>query len=472
MQQERENYTNYSTYYENLLYNIRQLMISRENDLKSLRSQVQDQQYTIEVESQLLALTTYFDLITELIRLRSLNAQSQIDKQLRFDKKLDQIRVNFQSNNEKLLGINLELRSEFEKYREQLYYSTAALIKQERSDMYKKIREKLGSDAKAIIDEQHTKQVELIQILQDQIQQNQEKYSREAYENERDYRKKQVESEQTIAGLQYELNHHQKRYVYKTTKLVEEIQALKKANNYLRKRITINEGQYKKIFETESKSEDKANVERISGLRQALNQNQIIETKLRWMEQQSNELILKDHELEKKTSEYERENQEMRLAQAYVKRNLVQTKKKLEQERSLKIDAFHQVETLRTNLNEIEEEFEQAILNDGTSNLLSPSFIQVPSRSMGSARPITPYQILLTRNRPMTSNSMYQRDKQRFTNSRLRGFSATSMKRPQTANVHIEKITPLTEELLANLGVSTQPATSSVKMLRIKSAKT
>ena len=113
MQRERENYTTYSTYYENLLYNIRQSMNLRENELKSLRLQVQDQQYTIEVESQLLTLTAYFDLITELIHLRSFNAQLQIDKQLRFDKELHQIRSNFQFNNEKLIEINLELRSEF-----------------------------------------------------------------------------------------------------------------------------------------------------------------------------------------------------------------------------------------------------------------------------------------------------------------------------------------------------------------------
>ena len=345
-------------------------------------------------------------------------------------------------------------------------------MKKERSDIYKKVREKLGTDAKGIIDEQQKKQTELIQLLQDQLHHNQEKQARETHENKREWRKKQVESEQTIAHLQYELNNYQKRYVYKTTKQVEEIHALKKANNYLRKRITVNEGQYKKVFETENKSENKAAVERISDLRQALNQNQIIETKLRWMQEQSDQLIMKDHELERKTTEYERENHAMRLAQAYVKRDLVQTKKKLEQERSLKIDAFHQVETLRTNLNEIEEEFEQAVLNDGSINILSPSAMQAPSRAMVSSRPITPYQILLTRNRPMTSNSMYQRDKPRFINSRSRGYSATSTRRPQTANVHIEKITPLTEELLSNLGVSTQPSTSSVKMLRIKSAKT
>ncbi|CAF5119641.1 unnamed protein product, partial [Rotaria magnacalcarata] len=152
--------------------------------------------------------------------------------------------------------------------------------------------------------------------------------------------------------------------------------------------------------------------------------------------------------------------------------DLLQTKKKLEQERTLKIDAFQQVETLRTNLNELEEEFEQIVLNDGANSLVSVSIAPPPSRTLGSSRPITPYQTLLTRNRPMTSNAPYQRDKQRFTNSRSRCCSTTPTKRIQTANVHIEKITPLTEELLSNLGASTTPATSSIRMLRIKSAKT
>jgi hypothetical protein len=190
------------------------------------------------------------------------------------------------------------------------------------------------------------------------------------------------------------------------------------------------------------------------------------------MQEQKDQLILKDHQLEKKTNEYERENQAMRLAQTYVKRDLVQTKKRLEQERSLKIDAFQQVETLRTNLNEIEEELEQIALNDGANSFISASIAPPPSRTIGSSRAITPYQILLTRNRPMTSISPYHRDKQRFTNSRLRCYSTTPPKRAQTANVHIEKITPLTEELLSNLGAPTPPTTSSVKMLRIKSAKT
>ncbi|CAF5064051.1 unnamed protein product, partial [Rotaria socialis] len=93
----------------------------------------------------------------------------------------------------------------------------------------------------------------------------------------------------------------------------------------------------------ENKFENKANLERDDDLRQAINQKQIIETRLRWMQEQSNQLALKDHELEKKTSEYERENRAMRLSQTYVKRDLLQTKKKLEQERTLKIGAFQQV---------------------------------------------------------------------------------------------------------------------------------
>src|SRR5262249_53190462 len=155
----------------------------------------------------------------------------------------------------------------------------------------------------------------------------------------------------------------------------------------------------------------------------------------------------------------------MRLTQTYVKRDLIQTKKKLEQERSLKIDAFQQVEVLRTNLNEMEEEFEQMVLNDSATSC-APSIVPPPSRTFGSSRSMTPYQMLLTRNRPMTSVSAYQRDKQRFRNSRLRCYSTTPTRRAQTANVHIEKITPLTEELLSNLGASTTPTTSSVKMLR------
>jgi hypothetical protein len=472
MQREHDNYTNYSFYYENLLYNTRQLIGSRENEIKSLRFQLQDQQFSLELESQLLTLSSYFELITELMRLRSLNAQLQLDKQLRFDKELNQIRDRFQSINEQLLNTNLLLRTKFEQYREQLYNSTITIIKEIRKEIYTMARAKLTSDAKSIIDQQYTEQTKLIHSLQDEIHRNQEIQSNEIYQRERQWRREQVELEKTVAYLQYELDHYQKRYVYKTTKQIEEIQTLKKVNNYLRKRIVTNETHYKKIFETESKSENKANLERDDDLRQALNQKQIIETRLRWMQEQKEQLVLKDHQLEKKTNEYERQNQAMRLAQTYAKRDLIQTKKKLEQERSLKIDAFQKVETLRTNLNEIEEELEQIVLNDGATSFISASAAPPPSRSLGSSRPITPYQILLTRNRPMTSVSPYQRDKQRFTNSRLRCYSTTPTKRAQTANVHIEKITPLTEELLSNLGASTPPPTSSVKMLRIKSAKT
>jgi len=473
MHRERENYINYSFYYENLLYNIRQVVGLRENEIKSLRSQLQDQQFSLELESQLLTLSSYFDLITELIRLRSLNAQLQLDKQLRFDKELNQIRERFQSINEQLLNTNLLLRTRFEQYREQLYNSTITIIKEIRTEIYKMARAKLTSDAKSIIDQQYTEQTKLIHSLQDQIYENQKKQSNETYHRESQWRLERIELEKTVVHLQYELDRYQKRYVYKTTKQIEEIQALKKANNYLRKRIKTSETHYKKVFETENKSENKANIERDDDLRQALSQKQIIETRLRWMQEQKDQLVLKDHELEKKTNEYERENQAMRLAQTYVKRDLVQTKKKLEQERSIKIDAFHQVETLRTNLNEIEEELEQIALNDGANSFISASAVpSPPSRRIGSARAVTPYQILLTRSRPMTSVSPYQRDKQRFANSRLRCYSTTPTRRIQTANVHIEKITPLTEELLSNLGASTSPTTSAVKMLRIKSAKT
>lgn len=472
MQREHDNYNNYSFYYENILYNTRQMLGQRENEIKTLRVQLQDQQHSLELEAQLLTLSAYFDLITELIRLRSFNAQLQLDKQLRFDKELNQIRERFQSINEQLLNTNLLLRTRFEQYRDQLYNSTITIIKEIRTEIYNMARAKLTSDAKSIIDQQHSEQKKLIDSLQAELHQTQEKQSNETYERERQSRKDQTELERTIAHLQYQLDHYQKRYVYKTTKQVEEIQSLKRANNYLRKRITTNETHYKRMFESESRSESKANMERDDDLRQAINQKQIIETRLRWMQEQKEQLIRKDQELEKKTTQFERENQQMRLTQTYVKRDLVQTKKKLEQERSLKADAIQQVETLRTNLNEIEEELEQIALNDGANSFISASVVPPPSRTMGSSRAITPYQILLARNRPMTSISSYHRDKQRFTNSRLRCYSSTPTKRVQTANVHIEKITPLTEELLTNLGASTSPATPSVKMLRIKSAKT
>lgn len=471
MQRERDNYMNYSFYYENLLYNTRQLIGVRENEIKSLRSQLQDQQFSLELDSQLLTLQSYFELINELIRLRSANAQLQLDKQLRFDKELNRVREKFQSINEQLLNTNLLLRTRFEQYREELYNSTITIIKDIRTEIYKMARAKLTSDARAVIDQHEYEQTKLIHHLQDELHQNQEKQSNEIYQCERQWRREQVDLEKTVAHLQYELDHYQKRYVYKTTKQIEEIQALKRANNYLRKRILTNETFYKRKFESESKSETKANIERDDDLRQALNQKQIIETQLRWMQEQKDQLISKDVELEKKTNQYERENEAMRLTQAYVKRDLVQTKKKLEQERSLKINAFQQVETLRSNLNGIEEELEQMALNDGTTSVLSASMVPPPSRTFASSRPITPYQLLLSRNRPMTSISPYQRDKQRPTSSRLRCYSNTPSKRAQTANVHIEKITPLTEEILSNLGASTTPTTSSIKMLRIKSAK-
>ncbi|CAF4495198.1 unnamed protein product, partial [Rotaria magnacalcarata] len=289
MQRERDNYTNYSYYYESLLFNTRQLVGLRENEIKSLRSQVQDQQFTVEVESQLLTLSTYFDLINELIHLRTVNAQLQNDKQLRFDKELHRIRDRFQSINEQLLNTNLLLRSRFEQYREQLYNSTITIIQQIRTEIYTMARAKLTSDAKSIIDQQHTVQTKLIHSLQDEIHRNEDKHMSETYQHERTWQKEQIELEKTIGQLQYELNRYQKRYVYKTTQQIEEIQTLKKSNNYLRKRIVSNENQYKKIFETENKSENKANLERDDDLRQAINQKQIIETRLRWMQEQSNQ---------------------------------------------------------------------------------------------------------------------------------------------------------------------------------------
>lgn len=472
MQREHENYLSYSYYYENLLYNTRQTVGQRENEIKNLRSQIQDQQFSLELESQLLTLSAYFDLITQLIQFRSVNAQLQLDKQLRFDKELNHIRERFQSINEQLLNTNLLLRSRFEQYREQLYNSTITIIKEIRSEIYNMARAKLTSDAKSIIDQQHSEQKKLIDDLQGELHQAQEKQSIENYERERQSRKDQVELEKNIAHLQYQLDHYQKRYVYKTTKQLEEIQSIKRANNYLRKRITTNETHYKRMFESESRSESKVNMERDDDRRQAVTQKQIIEKRLRLMQEEKDQLVRKDQELEKKTNQFERENQAMRVAQTYVKRDLIHTKKKLEQERSLKVDAIQQVETLRSNLNEIEEELEQIALNDGANSFISASVVPPPSRTLGSARAITPYQILLSRNRPMTSVSAYNRDKQRFTNSRLRCYSSTPTKRVQTANVHIEKITPLTEELLSNLGAATSPATSSIKMLRIKSAKT
>ena len=81
------------------------------------------------------------------------------------------------------------------------------------------------------------------------------------------------------------------------------------------------------MVENENRLGNRANFERDDHLRQALNQKSIIETTLRWIQEQANQLLSTDHELEMKTNEYERENRAMRLAKTSVKRDLVQMKK-------------------------------------------------------------------------------------------------------------------------------------------------
>ena len=474
MKREYENYLQYSTYYENLLFNARQTVSLRDQELSGYRSQLREHQSNLDLECQLMTLSAYFDLISELIHLRMSNNQVQIAKHVQFNEELNRIRERFQTTAEQLLNTNLFLRNRFDQFREQLYRSTVEIVKEVRNEIYRLARSKLTSDAKAVLDQQQSEQTKLIEGLQAEIHENQKQQIEELSQRERQWRRDQITLEKTIDELHYQLDHYQKRYVYQTRKQVEEIQSLKKANNYLRKRILFNESQYKKMREAENKSESRANMERNDSLRQALNQKQIIETKLRYIQEKLERSAVKDHELERKTKEYEQQNQTMRLNQTYVQRDLVHMKKKLDQERTLKYNAFQQVETLRTNLNEIEEELEQVVLNDGNTSFLSGSAVPPPSRLLASARSMTPYQYLLTRNRPMTSTAAVQRDKQRSSASRLRSYSTTptNAKRAQTASVHIEQITPLTEELLTNLGASSSPTTSSVKMLRIKSAKT
>ena len=106
MQRNRDSYTNYSFHYESLLHNARQLPTLGENEIQSLRVQIQEQQFSIELESQLLILLSYFHIITELMRLGSLNNESEKDEQLNFDSELIKIREHFQPMNEQLLSMN------------------------------------------------------------------------------------------------------------------------------------------------------------------------------------------------------------------------------------------------------------------------------------------------------------------------------------------------------------------------------
>ena len=456
MQRERENYHSYSSYYESLLHNIRQLLGTREQEIDSLRSQLHEHQFNLDVESQLLTLSAYFDLIAELVHVRSERSQLQITKRLHLDKEVLRMRTRFQSTNEQLLSTNLVLRQRFEQFREQLYHDTISIVKAIRSEVYALAQTKLTHDATSIDEQQQTEQNKLIDKLQDELHRYNEQQAADRLEREERSRREHVELEKNLEALQYELDQCQKRFVYHTRKQTEEIQTLKSTNNYLRKRIVFNEGQYRKLVEADAKLETKANVERHDDLRQALSEKSIIETKLRCIQEKTEQLTLKDLELERKTSEYERVNQAMRVTQTYVKRDLAQTKKKLESERSLKYDAFQQVETLRTNLNELE----QIVVDDSLVTELP------------SSRSMTPYQLLVARNRPMTSNPLLSRDRPRLSTARLRSQSSLpGHRRLQTASVHFEKITPLTEELLSNLGASSSASLSSMQMLRVKSAK-
>ncbi|CAF1624588.1 unnamed protein product, partial [Didymodactylos carnosus] len=169
MQREHDNYINYSSYYESLLYHARQLLQTRENEIDSLKLQLTKQHYDNEIESQLLTLQSYYELVAEIIKLRSAHDQLLLEQRKKIHETTLKIRENYMKVNKQLLNTNLILRQKFEKYREHLYNSVVKIISQVKIDMYEMARTKLGKDGQSIIEQQHNEQTKLTNSLQNEL---------------------------------------------------------------------------------------------------------------------------------------------------------------------------------------------------------------------------------------------------------------------------------------------------------------
>nr|KAI8733110.1 hypothetical protein BgiMline_029055 [Biomphalaria glabrata] len=391
MAREKHNFESYSMYYENLLRVHHQLLYQREREIKHLKDQLKQAQSDTQVRVQCQLADEAHDLLMEVTALRAKIAEMREMSLTQERDVRERVREEYQDLIHNMFNSTFQLRSKFDQFRNELHDNVLSKISETRKEAVEAIS-KLQYKFKGVSDEDKMKsnleaasQLRNLQVENHQL--NQIILKMKALNIWRQ-NIKQHNFQKSAADLQKIAENNKKEHVEVKMLAEEEILQLRQQLLAIRKALTETDkdcNQVRKKLERELKLKSEKEHEEAQ---KEKSKQQLEKAKQATMDRLVNDLMDKETKLKLIEQDKDRTTKLTQIAYEKAKREKEIIKKQLNQERSLKVEAFNRVDTLQSQV----YDFETCLMSRPMSSTtaLSKSRSRATSAGMaGHSRPST-----------------------------------------------------------------------------------
>ncbi|KAL8592207.1 hypothetical protein ACOMHN_030882 [Nucella lapillus] len=403
MAREKQNYESYTMYYENMLKCHHQLLYKSEQEVKHLHDELKQAKVATMVEVQWEMATRAYDLIMETTALRAKILEMREQAMTAEQDVRESVKKEFKEVIQSMFGANTQLRSRFDEFREYLYDDVSEKIAETRSiavAAMSRLSEKYGSAQDDNLRVNLARAEQLRQLQHDNYQLNTVIIKMKAMHA---WRRNHVASNflKTTTDLRKDGEAGKKEMVEIKMLAEEQVLLLRQQLVAIKRALASTESESNQVRQALDKEVRVKQEKEHDLLQKERNKMQLEAAKQASIERLVEELGDKEQRLKVLTEEQDRSSKMQTLTQEKVRKDIEGVRKQLTHERCLKLDAFHRVDELQSQVYDYEASV-FAHPQFGTSTISVPPTPSAVSRSRATSAGQTRRAV-----RPITSTGVW-----------------------------------------------------------------
>ncbi|XP_076468617.1 uncharacterized protein LOC143299362 isoform X2 [Babylonia areolata] len=398
MMREKQNYESYTMYYENMLRSHHQLLYKTEQEVKHLRDELKQAKLATSVEVQCEMASRAYDLIMEITALRAKILEMREQAMTAEQDVRESVKKEFKEVIQSMFGANSQLRSRFDEFREQLNDDVCEKIAETRSvavAAMTRLSEKFGGSQDDDLRVNLARAEQLRQLQHENHQLNTVIIKMKAMHA---WRRNHLTNNflKTIVDLRKDGETGKKEMVEIKMLAEEQVMLLRQQLVAIKRALASTESESNEVRRALDKELRVKQEKEHELMQKERNKLQLEAAKQASIERLVEELGDKEQRLKQLTEEQDRSSKIQSLTQEKVRKDIDTIRKQLTHERSLKLDAFHRVDELQSQVYDYESsvfghpQFGASTISvPPTPSLISRSRATSAGQTRRTARPIT-----------------------------------------------------------------------------------
>nr|KAG5699494.1 hypothetical protein BaRGS_020053 [Batillaria attramentaria] len=367
MARERQNYESYTMYYENLLRTHHQLLYQSEQEVKQLKDQLREAQQATVVEVQCQMAARAHDLIMEITALRAKILEMREQSMTHEQDIRERVKKEFKDVIQNMFSAHFQLRTRFDEFRGDLRDDVFAKINETRGEAVaamSKLAEKFGGSPDDDLRVNLSRAEQLRALQQENHQLSTLIIKMKAMHA---WRNNHLTNNhlKTITDLRKDSEMGKKETLEVRMLAEEQVILLRQQLIAIKRALAATEresNEVRRLLDKELKIKQEKEHELMQKERSKM---QLEAAKQASIERLVGELNDKDQRLRSIVEEQDRNTKLQSLTQEKVRKDVDTIKKQLTHERSLKLDAFHRVDELQSQVGgRLRSRIAQQLLNE------------------------------------------------------------------------------------------------------------